>query len=233
MSVGADAANALLLEKRASSRISKFLRTAPEDKLRPAIEGIIGSSPMSPYTQNPQTNALLKYFRGGGDEYTPAISRLNREDVVKLMRKRMAAPPPNTRSYDLGDLKMRPPSLNFARSILDRAASPSVTVSHGGTEPELQSIMKYGPNALVPNVYGAAGKDEISGLFVHKPTDALTARVPSYAARRTAYAGGAPARLEFEIPEKLLQEVGRIGGGEHVVPTSLWRFAKNPRVIKL
>lgn len=216
------ALSAFSVEKQAANRFSKFLRTAPIGKIRPAVENAFGSAAPTYYKER-EANDMLKTLRGG-------VSDVNREDLVKVVRGRLKGGFP---SYLRNKLKQEPYDAPFAKSFQERVNSPLVPILHGGTEPELNSILKYGPNGPIPTAPGAAGRNEMGGLFVHKPTDQLADRsLTGYGARRASYAGGAPAILEGEIPGGLLSERGRIGGGEHVLPSSLWKYVQNPRVRK-
>lgn len=207
------------LVKTSSSRLAKFLRSAPESKLTPAVNELFGSATPTFY-KDTDWNKVLKSVRSG--------TNVNREDLIKAVRSRLKGGFPSTIRNLKPSNKYR---LEFARSLGERAKSPLVTIRHGGSEPELQAMMKYGPNsAIPPRVMGESGKYDPAGAFFHKVTDPLKDRVSDYAARRASYAGGTPAVLEAEIPEQLLQEAGRIGGGEHVVPRSLWSYVQNPRI---
>jgi len=215
------------LTKQAGSKFTTFLRTAPEEKLLAALENVVGSARPT-YYKSLDITKFMNYLRGGGDKFAPSISSMKRDELVKAVRQRLAAGFPKQRLRHTKD-----GDVEFGRSLKERAGSKMIRVSHGGSASELESIIKYGPNAAVPVVPGAAGKKEVVGLFVHKPSDVLAERLPGYAKRRVAYAGGKPAVLSFDIPERLISEGGRIGGGEHIVPASLWRYAKNTKITKV
>lgn len=211
------------LEKFAGSRFSKFLRTAPTSKIGPAVEDAFGSAAPT-YYKNFETNRLLRSLRSGTQD-------VNRENLVKAVRARLKGGFPEELNTKL---ERSPRDISFAKTFKERANSPLVPILHGGTEPELRSILKYGPNGAIPMAPGASGRNELGGFFVHKPTDPLADRALSaYGQGRALHAGGSPAVLEGEIPEGLLSARGRLGGGEHVLPASLWKYVKNPRVRSL
>ena len=214
------------LEKIAN-RLSTFLREAPVSKLTPAVNELFGSAPPTFYKATEWNNAL-KAVRGG--------TNIDREEVVKAVRSRLKGGFPSAIN------RLKPSNtdrLAFAKSLGEKAKSPLVTIRHGGSEPDLQAMMKHGPNSAIPaRVMGKSGKYDSAGAFFHTDADhlidpQLKDRVKGYASRRVEYAGGSPAMFEAEIPEQLLQQAGRIGGGEHVVPRSLWSHLQNPRITKL
>ena len=210
-----------LTEKQAMNRFSKFLRTAPITKIGPAVEGAFGSAQPT-HIKDFETNGLLKSLRGGAD--------VDREKLVGAVRQRLRS---GHDEHELFRQQLAPRDAAFAKSFQERINSAPVKFLHGGTEPELNSILTYGPNGAIPMAPGAAGKNELGGLFVHKPTDPLASRaMEAYGQTRASRAGGSPAVLEGEIPEGLLSEKGRIGGGEHVLPASLWKYVRNSKVRK-
>jgi len=204
-----------------ADRLSKFLRSAPVSEIRPVVEDLIGSAATT-FQKDTDLSKILKGLRDNTD--------VSRQDLVTVIRRRLKGSIP---SPILDKLSKNPSDVAFAKGLKERLESPLITIRHGGTDPELQSILKYGPNAFIPQAPGAAGKNELGGIFVHKTTDALADRsLLGYGDRRASFAGGTPAYIEAQIPEGLLSERGRIGGGEHVVPSSLWRHVKNPKIIK-
>jgi len=204
--------------KLASSRLSKFVREAPVEELSEAVNRLLGTAPSTSYRYG-LLNPQLKALRSGKEP--------SREVLLKQLRGRLKG------SWRHGDPigPLSKANREFAKSLPERAKSRLVRVSHGGSLPELEQLARHGPNASTSApVPGAAGRLEEVGAFFHKPTDPLADRVRGYAAQRAGYAGGSPAVLEADVPEGLLTEAGRIGGGEWVLPRSLWHHAQNVTV---
>ena len=212
------------LEKIAVTKWDAFLRKAPKEDIAEAVSRFMGSVQPSYWGSTFKLNRALKAARSG--------EGLKREELVKQLRVRASAPVRD--EMDKAVLEHVKPNLTFARTLKQRIESPTVKVLHGGTEQELQQALKHGPSGVIPPVAGATGKPEDFGMFFHKTTDSLADRVrDGYAGRRASLVGGDPAVLEAEIPSGLLQQAGRLGGGEHVVPASLWKYLQNAKITKV
>lgn len=211
------------MSEKIASRWSDFLRTAPVEELAPTLNRVIGSAP-STYYKDSRLNNALKAVRGGKNP--------NREELVLAMRTRLGKGFPKPILEKTGPEHV---DRDVLRTFKDRLKSPLQTVEHEGVLEELEPAVVHGPNSSAGGVVpGFAGRMDPAGMFVHRVGDPLEAsRAGAYAARRASYAGGAPARLTFQVPSGLLQEHGRIGGGEYVVPASVWRYTTGHELKKL
>lgn len=209
--------------KIAATKWDTFLRDASVEQLRPYVERFVGSAVPTHYKPS-ELNQVLKAVRD--------TDNVDRMALVKTLRQRAKFETPRPMLTG-AKRKANRNTVEFARSIRDRAKSPLVDIAHGGVQTELESMLKYGPSGAIGYVPGATGTPELYGAFVHRLDDPLADRLSAYAQRRSNYAGGEPAVLYAKFPRDLLSEAGRIGGGESAIPRSLWKYIQNPVIKKV
>jgi hypothetical protein len=207
--------------EKLSSPLARFIRSAkPEDLLRYSEE-IYGSAPVT-YAKSFQLNRAMKALRDNAGDINPEA----REELLKRLRHRL----------NIDDTKFDPllaprgkRDLGYAKSFAKNVNTPLVRVGHGGTRPELEQLLKRGPNSMLDNyVPAASGRMTNHGVYTHELPHT---RMDAYARMRAGAAGGDPAVLEFDVPQGLLANPNMAGGGaEWAVTPDIWKHISNARI---
>jgi hypothetical protein len=209
------------MAKIAVSKFTRFLRTAPQDKVREAVNRYMGSM-QSTRQKSVVLDKGLRAVRGGD------LDDEARESLLKGLRFRAKSQHiqrPGTR-YRRGDPE-------FGRTIKERAKSPTVRLAHGGNHDELMQMVRHGPSAhLDKSVLDATGRRTRGGAYFFNKGE-LSYRPDNtryYAERAARDRGSAPAVLEMDFPRDLISTINK--ADEIGVPRNLWRHARNIKVTK-
>jgi len=212
-----------------ANKLSEFVRSAPADKLHSAFNELVGGA-VPTYFRAPSHYEAIRNLRAG------VPSTADRQSVLKFLRWRLRDPN-NAAMYRQDALqqgllprKVKPADVSFAKTITERASTPLVRLAHGGTRPELEQLLKRGPNSMLDHtVVVPSGRRTGVGAYFHEAPHRRT----SYYANSAAEArGGSPAALEVDFPRGLLSAPNMTGGGkEHGIPPELWKYIRNPRIV--
>ena len=210
-----------VLEKMAASPLAGFIRSANPKDLLKYTEEIYGSAPVT-YAKSFQLNRAMKVLRDNAGDINPEA----REELLKRLRHRLNI---DATKFDplLAPRKKR--DLEYAKSFAENVNTPLIRVGHGGTRPELEQLLKRGPNSMLDHyVPAASGRMTVHGFYTHEFPHP---RMGVYARGRAGVAGGEPAVLEFDVPRGLLTKPNITGGGaEWAITPDIWKHIRNAQV---
>jgi hypothetical protein len=208
------------LEKVAASKWTRFLRTAPIEEIKRVLENYNSKSLKirDKYLVSPFT------FNEGA-----ALPQSNRENIIKHFRRAVREAPVAPVTSEL------PRAQRLERAQRIRATNPEtnmVTLHHGTSQEAAENILRGStPNAFLNHPFvNRGGVLETAGIYGYPASSDSVGKAMRYAKSRASTPGSQPSVLSFDVPETFIQRAGP-KNEEVGIPASLWRHARNVRLV--